>query len=329
MTPVYPRMTATYGYVWWSVISQLVFGVRRAVYSWKEWKSENKKEKKEGVNSSPHSCLSRHQTFAVSRLCVPSRYDKKDRGRHFTAWMKQHPSGHHRQLSSTVFLPHSEHCDLLLGLGGGVLQLALGLLQLALQSVASCLQVADLRFALLQRQRQLGHLTLNLQLLLLVLQPDLQRGDRKAGGIQGEEGRKEEVIHPPRSRHWHFKLYDCTLICCAGLFCYIWIKSVLFCPELRNYDKVVDQHQWLLEMRFLMRPGNMWILYLQSDNRLYMFLDLGYYYMGMWHKRCLFLVLNASLQSSDVVFWTVLPALMFAFIHLVIISISLIVLFII
>lgn len=192
MTPVYPRMTATYGYVWWSVISQLVFGVRRAVYSWKEWKSEKKKKKKEGVNSSPHSCLSRHQTFAVSRLCVPSRYDKKDRGRHFTAWMKQHPSGHHRQLSSTVFLPHSEHCDLLLGLGGGVLQLALGLLQLALQSVASCLQVADLRFALLQRQRQLGHLTLNLQLLLLVLQPDLQGETEKHGASRvRKEGRRK------------------------------------------------------------------------------------------------------------------------------------------
>lgn len=280
------------------------------------------------MNSSPHSCLSRHQTFAVSRLCVPSRYDKKDRGRHFTAWMKQHPSGHHRQLSSTVFLPHSEHCDLLLGLGGGVLQLALGLLQLALQSVASCLQVADLRFALLQRQRQLGHLTLNLQLLLLVLQPDLQGETEKHGASRvRKEGRRKWFT--PKEQTLTHKLYDCTLICCAGLFCYIWIKSVLFCPELRNYDKVVDQHQWLLEMRFLMRPGNMWILYLQSDNRLYMFLDLGYYYMGMWHKRCLFLVLNASLQSSDVVFWTVLPALMFAFIHLVIISISLIVLFII
>lgn len=142
-----------------------------------------------------------------------------------------------------------------------------------------------------------------------------------------KEGRRKWFT--PKEQTLTHKLYDCTLICCAGLFCYIWIKSVLFCPELRNYDKVVDQHQWLLEMRFLMRPGNMWILYLQSDKRLYMFLYLGYYYMGMWHKRCLFLVLNASLQSSDVVFWTVLPALMFAFIHLVIISISLIVLFII
>ena len=46
MNPVYPRMTATYGYVWWYVMSQLVLGVRRAVYSWKEWRSEKKKKRR-------------------------------------------------------------------------------------------------------------------------------------------------------------------------------------------------------------------------------------------------------------------------------------------
>ncbi|TNN77630.1 hypothetical protein EYF80_012220 [Liparis tanakae] len=44
-----------------------------------------------------------------------------------------------------------QNSDLLLGLRGGVLQLTPGLLQLALLSAASCLQIADLGFALLQR----------------------------------------------------------------------------------------------------------------------------------------------------------------------------------
>lgn len=70
-------------------------------------------------------------------------------------------------------LPYSENSDLLLGLCSGLLQLGLGLLQLALQSVASRLEVGNLRFPLLQRQGQLCHLAFNFQLLLLVLQSDL------------------------------------------------------------------------------------------------------------------------------------------------------------
>ena len=71
---------------------------------------------------------------------------------------------------------HPERGDLLLSLCGGLLQLRLGLGQLALQGVAGRLQAADLGLALLQRQGQLRHLPLDLQLLLLVLQPHLSRG---------------------------------------------------------------------------------------------------------------------------------------------------------
>ena len=45
---------------------------------------------------------------------------------------------------------HPERGDLLLGLGGGLLQLSLGLGQLALQGVAGRLQAAYLGLALLQ-----------------------------------------------------------------------------------------------------------------------------------------------------------------------------------
>lgn len=79
-------------------------------------------------------------------------------------------------------ISHSEHSDLLLSLRSGLLQLSLGMMELALQSVASCLQVADLGFALLQGQGQLCHLMFDLQLLFLMLQPNLHRqteiGDR-------------------------------------------------------------------------------------------------------------------------------------------------------
>ncbi len=37
-------------------------------------------EQKKGMSSLPHSCLSRHQTCVVSRLCVPSGYDERDMG---------------------------------------------------------------------------------------------------------------------------------------------------------------------------------------------------------------------------------------------------------
>lgn len=72
---------------------------------------------------------------------------------------------------------HPKHRNLFLGLCRGLLQLSLGLLQLALQGMACCLQAADLRLPLLQRQRQLRHLPLYLQLLLLMLQTNL-RGKR-------------------------------------------------------------------------------------------------------------------------------------------------------
>lgn len=70
--------------------------------------------------------------------------------------------------------PHPEGCDLLLCLGGGLLKLGLGLLQLALQRQPCSLQAADLRLALLQGQGQLRHLSLDLQLLLFVLQTHLE-----------------------------------------------------------------------------------------------------------------------------------------------------------
>lgn len=74
-----------------------------------------------------------------------------------------------------IVCSYPQGCDLLLSLGSGLLQLGLGLLQLALQGQASGLQAADLGFSLLQRERQLGHLPLDLQLLLLVLQAHLRR----------------------------------------------------------------------------------------------------------------------------------------------------------
>lgn len=123
----------------------------------------------EQVNHLPRSCPSMHQTCVESHLCVPGRLDKRERDRfHWLKNVRQTESS-----SSVFYLSHSEHSDLLLSLCCSLLQLGFGLLQLALQSVAGRLQVADLGFALLQRQGQLCHLTFNLQLLLLVLQADL------------------------------------------------------------------------------------------------------------------------------------------------------------
>ena len=161
----------------------------------------------------PHNCLSRYQTCVVSHPCVPKWRDKTE-GDRFQLIMK-HLKRHHVYHPSTFSVSHSEHSDLLLSLCSGLLQLGLGLLQLVLHSTASCLQAADLGFALLQRQGQLRHLTLYLQLLLLVLQPDL-RGQTERRPFRIRE--QEERIHPKEQeeRHVDLTVSDSTLIHCAA-----------------------------------------------------------------------------------------------------------------
>lgn len=67
-----------------------------------------------------------------------------------------------------MFFSYPEGCDLLLSLSGGLLQLGLCLLQLALQGKTSGLQAANLGLALLQGEGQFWHLPLDLQLLFFV-----------------------------------------------------------------------------------------------------------------------------------------------------------------
>lgn len=163
-----------------SAMIQLMLGARRAVYSCKE------RTTKIRVWAAYRTAVSQGIIFALYfiSVCLGGMTGKMQ-GQILL------PTLHNinETASSLLFFPfhfsYSEHSYLLLGLCSGLLQLGLSLLQLAFQGMASCLQVADLRFTLLKWKGQLCHLTFNLQLLFLMLQPNLQKQRERPGSGGG------------------------------------------------------------------------------------------------------------------------------------------------